>query len=73
MRRQAILQTIAIILIFGVALCADGLADLPHGFGIMFAIIGVAGVLVAVSNRPGEQENRPRYHHYQGRRHQRKR
>jgi hypothetical protein len=41
----------AFILIFGAALCADGIADLPHGFVILFAIVGVAGALVFIGNR----------------------
>jgi hypothetical protein len=42
---------LAIILIFGTALLADGLADMPGGFVIMFAAITAAGVLVSVGNR----------------------
>lgn len=41
----------AFILIFDAALCADGIADLPHGFVILFAIMGVAGALVFIGNR----------------------
>ena len=40
----------AFILIFGAALCADGIADLPHGFVILFAIVAVAGALVFLGN-----------------------
>lgn len=42
---------LANILIFGTALLADGLADMPGGFVIMFAAITAAGVLVSVGNR----------------------
>ena len=41
----------AFTLIFGGALLADGLADRPHGFVILFAIIGAAGALVLIGNR----------------------
>lgn len=42
---------LAIILIFGTALLADGLADMPGGFVIMVAAITAAGVLASVGNR----------------------
>jgi|GEM_PF-1622570 len=42
---------LAITLIFGTALLADGLADMPGGFVIMVAAITAAGVLVSVGNR----------------------
>lgn len=42
---------LALILIFGTALLADGLADMPGGFVIMVAAITAAGVLVSVGNR----------------------
>ena len=41
----------AFTLIFGGALLADGLADLPHGFVILFAIVGAGGALVIIGNR----------------------
>ena len=31
-----VIYGVAMLLIFGTALCADGLADIPHGFLIMF-------------------------------------
>ena len=46
-----IIYGIALFLIFGGALLADGIADLPHGFVILFAIVGVAGALVFIGNR----------------------
>ena len=42
---------LAIILIFGTALLADGLADVPGGFVIMVAATTAAGVLVSTGNR----------------------
>ena len=41
----------ALSLILAGALLADGLADLPHGFTILFVIVGVAGALVLIGNR----------------------
>lgn len=46
-----VIYGVAMLLIFGTALCADGLADIPHGFLIMFICIGVAAVLVELGNR----------------------
>lgn len=46
----SIVYGIAMFLIFGTALCADGLADIPHGFLIMFICVGVAGALVLLGN-----------------------
>ena len=46
-----IVYGVAMFLIFGTALCADSLADYPHGFRIMFICIGVAAVLVELGNR----------------------
>lgn len=46
-----VLYGAAFTLIFGGALLADGIADLPHGFVILFAIVGVAGALVFIGNR----------------------
>lgn len=65
------LQGIALFLILGAALCADGLADAPHGFTILFSCIGAAWVLVGIANRLEAKENRPVYRNYTGR-HQRK-
>ena len=42
---------VAFFLILGAAMCADGIADLPHGFVILFVIVGVAGALVFIGNR----------------------
>lgn len=46
-----VLYGAAFTLIFGAALLADGLADRPHGFVILFAIIGAGGALVLIGNR----------------------
>lgn len=43
---------LALILIFGTALLADGLADMPGGFVIMVAAITAAGVLVSGREPP---------------------
>lgn len=51
MRLCEIVYGVAMFLIFGTALCADGLADTPHGFLIMFICVGVAGILVLLGNR----------------------
>jgi len=69
---------IAVILIFGTALCADSIMDTygPAGFMVRAGLcIGVAGVLVFAGNHleRREKENRPRYHNYRGRRGKRKR
>lgn len=45
-----VIYGVAMLLIFGTALCADGLADIPHGFLIMFICVGVAGGLVLLGN-----------------------
>lgn len=45
------LYGVAMFLIFGTALCADGLADIPHGFLIMFICIGVAALLLRLCGR----------------------
>lgn len=41
---------VAIFLMFGVCLLADGLGEIPGGFAILFAIIGVAGALILLGN-----------------------
>lgn len=46
----SIVYGVALFLMFGTALCADGLADIPHGFLIMFICVGVAGALVFLGN-----------------------
>ena len=46
-----VLYGAAFTLIFGGALLADGLADRPHGFVILFFIVGVGGALVLIGNR----------------------
>ncbi len=45
-----IVYGVAMFLMFGTALCADGLADTPNGFPIMFICVGVAGALVLLGN-----------------------
>jgi len=70
-RAATALQGIAFFLIIGAALCADGLADVPHGFTILFSCIGAAWVLVSIANHLEAKENRPAYRNYTGR-HQRK-
>ena len=69
---------IAIMLIFGTALCADSLMDTygPVGFIVRAGVcIGVAGVLVLAGNclERREKENRPMYRKYTGRCGKRKR
>ena len=67
-RAVTVLQGMAFFLIMGAALCADGLAEVPHGFTILFSCIAVAGVLVGISNHLEAKENRPMYRNYTGRR-----
>lgn len=50
-RLYEIIHGVAFTIILGTALCADSLADYPHGFRIMFICIGVAAVLVELGNR----------------------
>ena len=69
---------IAVILIFGTALCADSIMDTygPAGFMVRAGLcIGVAGALVFAGNHleRREKENRPVYRKYTGRRGTRKR
>ena len=45
-----IIYGIAMLLILGGALLADGLAEIRHGFGILIAIVGVGCILVLVGN-----------------------
>lgn len=46
-----IIHGVAIFLMFGGCLLADGLGETPGGFVILFAIIGIAGALVILGNR----------------------
>lgn len=50
-RLLEIIYSVAITIMFGTALCADGLAEVPGGFPIMFILIGIAGALVYIGNR----------------------
>lgn len=50
-RLISILYSAAMCLILGAALCADGLAGMPHGFIILFAVVGVAGAMVLAANK----------------------
>lgn len=45
-----IIYGIAMLLILGGALLADGLAEIRHGFSILIAIVGVGCILVLVGN-----------------------
>ena len=45
-----IIYGIAMLLILGGALLADGLAEIRYGFGILIAIIGIGCILVLVGN-----------------------
>lgn len=49
---------VAFTIILGTALCADSLADYPHGFRIVFACIGVAVVLTVLGGRLKERDGR---------------
>ena len=40
-----IIYGIAMLLILGGALLADGLAEIRHGFGILIAIVGCSGTM----------------------------
>lgn len=74
-----VIYGVAMLLIFGTALCADGLADIPHGFLIMFICVGVAGGLVLLGNwleariAQVEKNSRPQRWSSDGRQVQRKR
>ena len=41
----------ALLLIFGGALLADGLAEIPNGFLILFGIVAAGVTLVLIGNR----------------------
>lgn len=45
-----IIYGIAMLLILGGALLADGLAEIRYGFGILIAVIGIGCILVLVGN-----------------------
>lgn len=49
-RLISIVYGAAMTLMLGGALCADSLAETPHGFVILFAVIGVAAALVWLGN-----------------------
>ena len=51
MRLIDIIYGCALFLILGGCLLADGLADLPHGFLILFIIVGAGGALVLIGNK----------------------
>lgn len=77
-RLASIAYGMAVILIFGTALCADSIMDTygPVGFLLRAgACIGIAGAFVLAGNyiENREKENRPRYRNYRGRRGKRKR
>lgn len=42
---------LAMLFLFGGALLADGLSEMPHGFAILFVIIAVGGLLVLIGNK----------------------
>ena len=60
MRLIDIIYGCALFLILGGCLLADGLADLPHGFLILFSIIGIAYVLVLIGNKIEATDGRRR-------------
>lgn len=59
-RLISVLYSAAMCLILGAALCADGLAELPHGFIILFAVVGVAGAMVLAANKLEDEAARGR-------------
>ena len=70
-----VIYGVAMLLIFGTALCADGLADIPHGFLIMFICVGpgAPGQLAGGKDCPGRKNSRPQRWSSDGRQVQRKR
>ena len=77
-RLASICNGVAIFLILGVAVCADGTMDAygPTVFMVSSLIcMAVAYLLIRLGNWAEYQDikNRPRYRNYRGRRHQRKR
>lgn len=55
-----IIHGIAIFLMFGGCLLADGLGETPGGFVILFAVVGIAGALLFLGNYLEDVEYRRR-------------